>query len=425
MNTLRFGTDGIRGIYGETLTEETAYRLGAALAREGRLLLGRDDRPSSPALARAVACGAASCGASVTAVGVVTTPALYYLLSVGDCARAVMVTASHNPPEHNGLKVFTKRGKPTEHERRYIEAQMLAASVTRASFPYKEEYALSPYVEYLKRRIGRLDGVKAVVDLACGAGCALKDLYDALGAKTTVLNAEEKGDRINCGCGALHPEACRREVLRQGADVGISIDGDGDRIALVTRSGKILDGDYITYLFACRMKAKGELKRNKAAMTVMTNGGVLKSLTQIGVTPVSCAVGDAALAETMKAEDLNLGGEQSGHVILGDYLPTGDGLLVGAALMKSILEDGALEKTPPPLVYPQVLLNLPVPDKNVATDPSVQRAAEDVKAALGEGRVLLRPSGTENLVRIMVEHPDERLAKAAAEELKAIVLRRI
>ena len=425
MNTLRFGTDGIRGIYGETLTEDTAYRLGAALAREGSILLGRDDRPSSPALARAVARGAASCGGKVNAVGLVTTPALYYLLSVSDCAVAVMVTASHNPPEHNGLKVFTKRGKPTENERREIEARMSAVSLKPSSFPYGEEDALSPYVEYVKRKIGRLEGVRAVVDLACGAGCALRDLYATLGAKTTVLNAEAKGDRINRGCGALHPEICRQEVLKQGADLGVTIDGDGDRIVAITRSGKILDGDHITYLMALRMKAKGALKRNKVAMTVMTNGGVLKSLTQNGVTPISCAVGDAALAETMKAEGLNLGGEQSGHVILGDYLPTGDGLLVGAALMKSIVEDGDLDLTPPPLVYPQVLLNLPVSDKNIANDLSVQRAAADVKAALGEGRVLLRPSGTENLVRIMVEHPNESLAKAAAEELKSIILRRV
>lgn len=425
MNTLRFGTDGIRGIYGTTLTEETAYRLGAALAEKGKILLGRDNRPSSPALARAVACGAAANGGEVRPIGVVTTPALYYLLSVSDCAYAVMVTASHNPPEHNGLKVFTRRGKPDEDERREIEERMLCVPPAgSSSLPYKEKPDLSAYVGYVKSRVGRLDGVKVVVDLSGGAGSALSGLYDALGASVISLNARESGDRINQGCGALHPEFCQKEVLLNKADIGVAIDGDGDRIVAITGKGEIWDGDLITYFLACRMKACGILNRNRVAMTVMTNGGVLKSLTEKGVTPVSCAVGDSALAETMRAENLNLGGEQSGHIILGDYLPTGDGLLTGAVLMKSILEDGPLDEAPLPAVYPQVLLNVAVRDRSVANDKEVQRAAVEVKEALREGRVLLRASGTENLVRIMVEHPSEALARAAAETLKQAVLRR-
>ena len=419
---MRFGTDGIRGIYGDSLTEETAFCLGAALGSEGPVLLGRDNRPSSPALAQAVACGVAASGGKTNAVGVITTPALYYLLSVSDCAYAVMVTASHNPPAHNGLKVFTKRGKPTESERLQIEARMTDVNAKPAPFPFREDYALSPYVDYVKSKIGRLDGVKVVVDLAGGAGSVFRDLYATLGADVTVLNARENGDRINEGCGALHPQVCRDEVLAQGAHLGISIDGDGDRIVLVARDGRILDGDHITYLLALRMKARGALAQDKVALTVMTNGGVLKSLKENGITPVSCDVGDAALAETMRKEGLNLGGEQSGHVILGDYLPTGDGLLVGAAIMKSILEEGDLNLTPPPVLYPQVLLNVPVRDKNVAWAPSVRRAAEEAKAALQEGRVLLRPSGTENLVRIMVEHPEESVAASTAEALRQIVL---
>ena len=425
MNTLRFGTDGIRGIYGTTLTEDTAYRLGAALAERGKILIGRDNRPSSPVLARALACGVKACGGAFRAVGVVTTPALYYLLTVSDCDAAVMVTASHNPPEYNGLKVFTKKGKLGESERREIEEKMLCVTpLCACAYPFAETPDLACYVNYAKSKIGDLSGVKVVVDLADGAGSALRGLYGALGASVTVLNAREDGSRINEGCGALHPEVCREEVLKQSADLGVAIDGDGDRIVAVTKRGTILDGDLVTYLLALRMKENGKLNKDRVAMTVMTNSGVLKSLTEKGITPLSCAIGDAALASAMQAENLNLGGEQSGHVILSDLLPTGDGLLVGAALMKSILEDGPLDDTPLPRIYPQMLLNVAVKDKAIANDEVVRRAAAEIKEELKEGRVLLRASGTENLVRIMVEHPDERKAKEAAERLQSVVLER-
>ncbi|HAE88355.1 MAG TPA: phosphoglucosamine mutase [Clostridiales bacterium] len=423
MNTLRFGTDGIRGIYGTTLTEDTAYRLGAALAGYGKILIGRDNRPSSLSLAHALCCGVTANGGTFRAVGVVTTPALYYLLTVSDCDAAVMVTASHNPPEYNGLKVFTKKGKLSDAERREIEERMLAFTpLCACAYPFAEKSDLARYENYVKSKIGDLTGVKVVVDLAGGAGSALRGLYGALGASVTVLNAREDGSRINEGCGALHPEVCREEVLRKGADIGVAIDGDGDRIVAVTKRGTILDGDLVTYLLALRMKARGKLNKDRVVMTVMTNSGVLKSLTEMGVTPLSCAIGDAALASAMQAENLNLGGEQSGHVILGDLLPTGDGLLVGAALMKSILTDGPLDDTPLPSVYPQVLLNVAVKDKSVANDEAVRRAAAEVKEKLKEGRVLLRASGTESLVRIMVEHPDEQKAKRAADFLRSVVL---
>lgn len=426
MERIRFGTDGIRGIYGETLTEDTAFRLGAALGGKGKVLLGRDNRPSSPALARAIACGVYSSGGEVISVGVTTTPALYYLLSCSPCSHAVMVTASHNPPEYNGLKVFTKSGKPRECERNALEEMMsMISPIPCSPFRYRETNDLSPYTSYLKRAVGGLDGIKVVLDCAGGAGSVFKGLYREMGATEITLNAREDGSSINVDCGATHPEECAREVIKQGADLGVSIDGDGDRIILVTRSGKILDGDHITYHLACRMKARGELNKDTVAMTVMTNSGILKSLSAQGIDVISTAVGDAALAETMKTEKLNLGGEQSGHVILGDYLKTGDGILVGAAIMKSILEDGDLDSVPAPVVYPQVLLNVPVRDKSVASDPHVRRLAEEIKGNLGEGRVLVRPSGTESIVRIMVEHPDEEIAKSAAMRLKDAILKAI
>ena len=424
MENNRFGTDGIRGIFGETLTEETAYRLGSVLGREGRLLIGRDNRPSSPLLARALACGAASVGCEVRSVGIVTTPALYYLLTCSDAPDAVMVTASHNPPDHNGLKVLTRAGKPDERRRREIE-QAMAKVFPRIDPAYSLAESGDPslYRSYLRERIGSLAGIRVVVDYARGAGSVFKGLYREMGADEIAIN-DRMNDEINVGCGALHPEECAREVLRRGADLGISIDGDGDRIVVVTRSGRILDGDHITYLLARRMQEHGRLRRGLVAMTVMTNSGILKSLTEHGIGVISCAVGDTALAETMRAEEIDLGGEQSGHVILGAYLPTGDGLLVGAYLMKSILEDGDLDTTHPPLVYPQILLNVPVPDKSIVDSPALRRLAAEIKSSLREGRVLLRASGTENVVRIMVEHVDRAVAESAALRLKEEILQR-
>ena len=425
MKEIRFGTDGIRGIYGEDLTEETAYALGAALAKRGDILLGRDDRPSSPALARAIACGAHASGGGIRAVGLTTTPALYYLLTISDCSYAVMVTASHNPPAHNGLKVFTKSGKPTERDRRALESEMRSVRPSPCPvFTYRETQDISPYTEYLKERIRPLDGITVVLDCANGAGSAFKGLYRELGAHEISINAEGDGARINVNCGALHPEACAREVLKRHADLGVSIDGDGDRIVLVTRDGEILDGDHITYILACRMQEKGRLKKSTVAMTVMTNGGVLRSLSERGIRVISTAVGDAALAAAMREEGLNLGGEQSGHVILGDYLATGDGLLTGAVLMQSFLEEGEIEKTPPPVVYPQVLLNVEVGDKSLAEHPEIRQLAKELKEEMNAGRILLRASGTEDLLRIMVEHPDAGIAKSVAERLREAILRK-
>ena len=425
MENLTFGTDGIRGVYGDTLTEEVAFKLGAALGEKGPLLIGRDNRPSSPSLSAALAAGARSTGADVTAVGLTTTPALYYLLTRTDATRAVMVTASHNPPAHNGLKVFTREGKPTEAERREIERGMQTCVLKATTPPLREDPALlSLYESFFRRAVGRLDGMTVVLDYAGGAGYAFRDLFASVGARVIPLNLRETGERINEGSGALHPEGCATATERYGADLGIALDGDGDRLIAATREGEILDGDRLVYLLACRMKARGKLKKDRVAMTVMTNGGVLKSLSERGISVLSCAVGDTAVAETMRAEGLNLGGEQSGHVILGDYLMTGDALLVGALLLRSIREDGPIQDTPPPLVYPQILLNVPVRDGTIARDPAVQSLAASLKEELPEGRILVRASGTEKVVRVMVEHPDEKSARRAALRLREEILRR-
>ena len=424
MKASKFGTDGIRGVYGDTLTEQTAYALGYALGKRGKVLIGRDNRLSSPALAKSVACGVARGGSDSRSVGLITTPALYYLLTKTDNDFAVMVTASHNPPDHNGLKVFTREGKPSPDERKEIEEGIASAKgAPDDRFSYEETPSLlALYEEFFRQAIGSLHGLTVVVDYAGGAGGVFKGLLGTLGAHVIPLNLRACGDRINVDSGALHPSLCARETHRLGADLGFAIDGDGDRIIAADRTGTLLDGDRITYLLACRKKARGALPHDSVAMTVMTNGGVIKSLNEKGITVRSCAVGDSAVAATMKAEGLALGGEQSGHVILGDLLLTGDAMLVGATLLKSIAEEGPLALTPPPTIYPQVSFDLPVPDKRIAEDPRLRAFAAKIKEELIGGRVLLRASGTEEVVRIMVEHPEEDTARTAAMRLKQKVL---
>lgn len=417
--TARFGTDGIRGRYGETLTEETAFALGRALGEKGSVLIGRDNRPSSPSLARAVACGAASAGATCRSVGLTTTPALYYTLTQLTFTHAVMVTASHNPPAYNGLKVFTKRGKPNERERSEIEGALRESkNHTLPSIPYTEDPSpLALYEQRLQALFGDLSGLTVVLDLAGGAGYRFKGLLGTLGATVIHLNARETGERINDRCGALCPERCAEATAKAGADLGIALDGDGDRIIAANKDGGVLDGDEILYLLACRMKRRGTLARNKLAMTVMTNGGVVASLAAKGIAARITPVGDSAVAAAMTEEGLNLGGEQSGHVILSDYLPTGDGLLTGAALLASIRDDGPLCLEPRPTRYAQIKRDLSLSDRTVAIDPDLQRFAADLEDTLDGGRILLRPSGTEEVIRILVESANAEQANAAMQRL--------
>ena len=254
----KFGTDGIRGIYGETLTEETAFALGRALGEKGNLLIGRDNRPSSPSLARAVACGAASAGAEFLSVGLTTTPAIYHVLTRLPYTNAVMVTASHNPPSHNGLKVFTRNGKPNEKERTEIEKTL--RDTTRTHFrdiKYAEDPSpLSLYEDRFREFFRDLSGLTVVLDLAGGAGYRFKGLLGTLGAKVIPLNARESGDRINESCGALHPEECLEETIKRGADLGSSPRPETDDYSTATTS-------YTSSHCECREKEPSRRARSR------------------------------------------------------------------------------------------------------------------------------------------------------------------
>ena len=426
MFTLHFGTDGIRGVYGEEVTDETAFRLGMALGAEGQVLLARDNRISSPRLAAAFLGGVASVGGECTYLGLSTTPALYYASTRAPAPNAVMITASHNPPSHNGLKVFGREGKLDEAARARLTERMESAPFRGVSYGSRDEDAtlLDEYRAFFTRAVGDLTGVRAVVDYAGGAGYAFRDLLPSLGAEIIPLSLHETGERVNVGCGALHPARLREETLRQRADIGFALDGDGDRIIAVSRDGDILDGDALLYLLARMRLEKGALPKRKIALTVMTNSGVLRSLSEAGVDVVLCGVGDAAVTAAMREEGLTLGGEQSGHIVLGDLMMTGDGLLVGAMLMKSIKNGISVVRPPELIVYPQAMRNVPVRDTSVAQSERVRAFVRRIEESLGgEGRVLVRASGTEDVVRVMVECPSAEAAERAAEEIEREIRR--
>jgi len=423
MKSICFGTDGIRGIYGEEITDETAFRLGTVLGKKGTLILARDNRLSSPRLAAAFLGGVASTGGRCRYIGQATTPSLYYVHTHTDTAYAVMITASHNPPSHNGLKVFYKGEKLSKADREEVAAEMTALPVEDVFYREisEEPEALDGYRTFFGNAVGDLSGVRAVVDYAGGAGGVFGDLLSSLGAEVSSLNLLGSGEKINVGCGALHPEAVRAETVKRKADIGFALDGDGDRIVAVTKEGDVLDGDALLYILARKRKEKGTLRKNRIALTVMTNSGVLRSLSDLSIEVTLCGVGDSAVTAAMRSEGLTLGGEQSGHIVLGDLMMTGDGLLVGGKLMQMIKRGDRLIKPKELIVYPQALLNVPVHDRKVAALPEVHALAMRLKESAGAGRILVRASGTENVVRVMAECPNRRLAEKFAREIATCV----
>ena len=420
MENIHFGTDGIRGVYGEEITDETAFRLGRALGGMGKLLLARDNRVSSPRLAAAFLGGVETAGGECVFLGPSTTPALYYATLASDADYSVMITASHNPPSHNGLKVFDREGKLGKEARERLTDIMCAADVRELTYrsALADGSLLEAYRRFFSSVVGDLTGVRAVVDYAGGAGYAFRDLLSSLGADVTPLFLRETGEAVNVGCGALHPETLREETVRRGADIGFALDGDGDRIVAVSKDGDLLDGDAILYLLARSRKRKNALPKNKIALTVMTNGGVVRSLSDAGIDVVTCDVGDAAVVAAMREEGLTLGGEQSGHIVLGDLMMTGDGLLTGGTMMRMIKEGEPVVRPPELKTYPQITHSVRVKDRRVANAEEVRKLVARIRASLEGGRVLVRASGTESVVRVTVECEDAATAEAAVREIE-------
>ncbi|MBX7446861.1 phosphoglucosamine mutase [Mycolicibacterium sp. 3033] len=433
-----FGTDGVRGVANQDLTAELAVALGAAAAR--RLIrtgatrrrvavVGRDPRASGEMLEAAVIAGLTSEGVDALRVGVLPTPAVAYLTSAYDADFGVMISASHNPMPDNGIKIFGPGGlkldDATEDRIEELVRQGPGNRPTGAGIGriVDAEDALERYLRHVgKAATTRLDGLTVVVDCAHGAAStAAPDAYRAAGATVVPIHAEPDGLNINDGCGSTHMETLRAAVVSHGADLGLAHDGDADRCLAVAADGTVIDGDAIMVVLALAMQEAGELASDTLVATVMSNLGLHLAMRAAGVQVRTTGVGDRYVLEELRAGEFSLGGEQSGHIVLPAFGTTGDGIVTGLRLMARMAQTrrslAALAE--PMQTLPQVLINVEVTDKAaVARAPSVQEAVARAEAELGDtGRILLRPSGTEQMVRVMVEAADEDTARQLAAQV--------
>ncbi|KKF01046.1 phosphoglucosamine mutase [Mycolicibacterium obuense] len=430
-----FGTDGVRGVANQDLTAELAVALGAAAARRltraataGRRLavVGRDPRASGEMLEAAVIAGVTSEGVDALRVGVLPTPAVAYLTAAYDADFGVMISASHNPMPDNGIKIFGpgghKLGDDAEDRIEELVRQGPGERPTGAGVGrvLDADDALERYVRHVETAARtRLDGLTVVVDCAHGAASVAAPLaYRAAGANVIPINAEPDGLNINDGCGSTHMESLRSAVVSYGADLGLAHDGDADRCLAVDAHGRTIDGDAIMVVLALAMQESAELTRNTLVATVMSNMGLHLAMREAGIEVRTTGVGDRYVLEELRAGAYALGGEQSGHVVLPAFGTTGDGIVTGLLLMARMAQTGRslADLAAPMQTLPQVLINVAVADKaTVADAPSVRDTVAEVEAELGDtGRILLRPSGTEQVVRVMVEAADEDTARQMA-----------
>jgi phosphoglucosamine mutase len=441
-----FGTDGVRGVANADLTAELALDLSVAAAQvltgtgtaaDSRpvAVVGRDPRASGEFLESAVVAGLASAGIQVVRLGVLPTPAVAYLTGATAADFGVMISASHNPMPDNGIKFFARGGaKLDDALEDAIEARLGAPAVSRPIGAAVGRVTERPdlvdsYIEHLVGTVGAsasLEGIRVVVDCANGAAFrTAPETYRRLGAEVSVIHAAPDGININEGCGSTHMGALQRTVLEYGADLGIALDGDADRCLAVDSDGQLVDGDQILAVLALGMHAEGQLPSNTLVATVMSNLGLTLAMNRHGIRVEQTKVGDRYVLEAMRAGGFGLGGEQSGHVVLADHATTGDGVLTGLHLMHRMAVTGSslAELAAVMERLPQVLVNVPNVDKS-RTDsvPAVRDAVAAASAELGEsGRVVLRPSGTESLVRVMVEAPSVDQAQLVAERLAEVV----
>jgi phosphoglucosamine mutase len=441
-----FGTDGVRGVANHELTAELALALGSAAARRlvrpGRgnhrvAVVGRDPRASGEMLEAAVIAGLTSEGVDVLRVGVLPTPAVAHLTDAYDAEFGVMISASHNPMPDNGIKIFGPGGHKLDDdaEDRIEELvgtgpgnRPVGADIGRV---VDAKDALDRYLHHVaSAATTALDGLTVVVDCAHGAASTAAPLaYRTAGATVIAINAEPNGLNINDGCGSTHMEVLQSAVLDHRADLGLAHDGDADRCLAVDADGQVVDGDSIMVLLALAMRDAGELVSDTLVTTVMSNLGLHLAMRAEGIEVRTTSVGDRYVLEEMRVGDYSLGGEQSGHIVLPAFGTTGDGIVTGLRLMSRMVQTSSSLATlvAPMRTLPQVLINVEVTDKTkVAEAPSVQTAVALAEAELGDsGRILLRPSGTEQVVRVMVEAADEvtarqlaaRVAESVADEI--------
>ncbi|MFG5476485.1 phosphoglucosamine mutase [Enterococcus faecalis] len=440
-----FGTDGVRGIANKELTPELAFKLGRYggyvlsqhedSSRKPRVLVGRDTRISGEMLEQALIAGLLSVGIEVFQLGVISTPGVAYLTRLQKASAGVMISASHNPAEDNGIKFFGADGfKLVDDQEAEIEA-LLDAEEDALPRPSAEGLGsldefpegLLKYSQFLVQSIpGDLADMTVCLDAANGAtATAVNRVFADLETDFYTMGTSPNGLNINDGVGSTHPEALAEMVVEKGADAGLAFDGDGDRIIAVDELGRIIDGDKIMYICAKYLAEKKRLKKDTIVTTVMSNLGFHKAVEEIGLKDVVTQVGDRYVVEEMRKNDYNFGGEQSGHMIFLDYNTTGDGMLSGIQLLNVMKQTGKKlsELADEVTIYPQKLVNIRVTDKNGAMEvPAIKAVVEQAEAEMnGEGRILVRPSGTEPLLRVMAEEPTQEKVDYYVDKIAEVV----
>ena len=445
-----FGTDGVRGIANKDLTNDLAMKIGAAAAtvllREAKskkptVLIGKDTRASGDMLEAALTAGLCSVGCNVLSIDIVPTPAVAYLVGLYECEAGIMISASHNPCEYNGIKIFQKTGYKLDDA---IEEEIEAIILDNAEeIDIKiggdvgnrlySKTAVNDYIDHVVSTTDvRFDGLKIALDCANGsASVCAKEIFTRLGAKCIMLSDTPDGTNINDKCGSTHPEELMSFVKDANLDLGLAFDGDADRMLAVDENGCLVDGDKVIAICANKMKQEGSLQKDTAVVTVMSNMGFFKFCDEHGIKCAKTAVGDRYVLERMLKDGYNIGGEQSGHVIFLDYATTGDGELSGVQLVETVVKSGKKlsELASIMKVYPQVLINVKVSaegKKKYNNDEYIIAATQKAEMELmGDGRVLVRVSGTEPLVRVMLEGKDVEHIQRLGEEIAQVVKERL
>lgn len=436
-----FGTDGIRGIAGESLTADLSFKVGKALGKlltekkeHPKVIIGRDTRISCDMIEHALTAGLTSTGVNVMTVGTIPTPAIAYLTKTIETDSGIMISASHNPYQDNGIKIFGPDGfKLTDEQELEIESlidnseQIKNASFDKIGKVYSGNELTQKYIQHIKQSItGDLSDIKIALDCANGATTGVAPfIFGDLEADIETIGCQPNGININDNVGSTKIETISEFVKENNVDVGFAFDGDGDRVLAVDAKGHVVDGDKIMFILAKHLKEQGELKDNMVVSTVMSNIGFYKAIEENGLQSVKTAVGDRYVVEEMRKNDYSLGGEQSGHIVMMNYATTGDGILTAVKLADIIKTSGkSLEELASEVnIYPQKLVNIKVVDKKTAMEDSeILAECEKVEKELeGNGRILLRASGTENLIRVMVEASSDELTDKYCEQVAKIV----
>ena len=447
-----FGTDGFRGEANVDLTVMHAFEIGRYLGwyygkdKKARVVIGKDTRRSSYMLESALCAGLTASGADAYLLHVTTTPSVSYVARADDFDCGIMISASHNSYEDNGIKLVNRFGEKMDDDTLYLIEAYLDGKIDvlmvggESDLPLAKKERIGAIIDYVSGRNRYMGYLISIVShsfrsLRIGLDCAngsswmiAPAIFEALGATTYVINASPDGQNINHNAGSTHIEGLVKLVREQHLDVGFAFDGDADRCLAVDENGNVVNGDHILYILANQLKRKGILNHDTIVATVMSNGGLTKALREVGINTVKTAVGDRYVYEAMMKDGYLLGGEQSGHIILQKYATTGDGILTALMLMEEILDrKSTLGKLASPVkIFPQSLINIKVPDKDaVMNDEHVKSIVHEIEEELGEnGRILLRKSGTENVIRVMVECENEEQCNSCAEKAAAYIRER-